>query len=144
MTHPPCCNRSWLVIYMLLFASALAVSVWNIFLSADALKELGKVPFLPPCADILETFSMRTIVASALVILVYGFLVGSVYILVWALLGQMWVLNVREYCPLAPDDVLRLADTSLVLLWYNLATFTACALLACFSCCFALPLSSDS
>jgi hypothetical protein len=139
-----CCNRSWLVVYMLLFASALAVSVWNIFILVDALSELRKIPFLPPCSQVLETFFIGAIVASALVILVYGFLVGSVYILVWALLGQMWVMNVREHCPLAPINALRLADTSLIILWFDLATFIASAILACFSCCFALPLSQKS
>ena len=141
--HLRCCSRSWFVIYMILFASAVGVSIWNIFLAVRGLSEFSDLPVIYPCFQILETFFIGTIVASALVILVYGFLVGSVYILIWALLGQMWVLNVRERCPLAPTDILGIADTSLIILWYDLATFVASAILVCFSCCFALPLSQN-
>jgi hypothetical protein len=127
------CGSAFLSFALLVYAAAFASSVWNIVMAVEGLRDMKAVT-LPPCAEILHTFLLGVIVASALVLLAFAAGLAPIFILVWAILGHMWILDVEAHCRRAPDGFLELARRALTLLWFNLASFTGCALGACCGC----------
>ena len=125
-----CCSHSWLAFSGLIFLAAVGLSVWNIILSVRTLDGFKS----PPCGEIFRTFLIGSIAASAVVILLYGFGLGAIYVLVWALLGQMWYNEAQRYCRGISTPLFDVVHTSLIILWFDLAAFGAFFLAMCVGC----------
>lgn len=125
------CPSSYVWLGTGLFAVVFGLSVWNIVLSIDALKHFSG----PVCAEVLRTFLIGGVVASAIVLLAYGAGVGAIFLLIWALLGQMWYFSVQAHCSRVPVVLMAAVQKSLIILWFDLAAFVALILALCASCC---------
>jgi len=131
------CSPFWLTVIVIIYIAAFGFSIWNIVLSVQTLGAWDA----PLCAELLRTFLIGGVVASALVLLAYGAGVGTVFLLIWVLIGQMWYNDVREECADIPSRVIETVRTSLIILWFDLASFLAVTLMSCFSLCCSMAYS---
>jgi hypothetical protein len=124
------CSTSWLSLAVVAYLAAFGLSIWSIVLAVRALNDYA----VPPCGEILRTFLIGSIAACALVLLAYGAGVGAVFLLVWALLGQMWYNDARDECAAVPHGFWDAVRTCLIILWFDLASFLGFAIGSCVGC----------
>lgn len=124
------CSHSWLALAFLVYAAAFGLSIWAILLSVTTLRDYN----VPSCGEILRTFLIGAIVACSMVLLAYGAGIGVVFLLVWALLGQMWYNDVQDECRGIPLPVWQAVRTTLIILWFDLASFVAVIIWSCLGC----------
>lgn len=110
------CGGLWGCLALLIIVGVAALNIWNIILMADALGVDEQ------CNEPLHTFLIGSIVASAVALLAYGGGIGGIYILVWAVLGQIWYNDARYSCASSAPNWLDATRKSLIILWVTVAS----------------------
>src|SRR5690349_14353802 len=107
------------VVFLFLLCSG--VNLWNIYHLSEVMQRPDQ------CDRPVFAFFVGSIVCIAVMLVIYCLGFGSVFVLVWASLGQYWYLTLR--CE--SSDWPTAMKYSIGALWFNLGTMFATVILMC-------------